>query len=150
MPSYRPRDQEALLDDPASWVSQLANSEELYLVGGGYLNDLWHLDYSLLPVAVARELGVPIQTAPIQIGPFATRKARAWVAEVLMGAKLVVRDQASLEICRSCGLDAELAIDDVFRVDEVMPELRPAMHARETRRIGVCAYRQIGAGSLAG
>src|SRR4051812_34126659 len=35
-----------------SWASLLSNCELLYLVGGGYLTDLFGLDWTLLPVFV--------------------------------------------------------------------------------------------------
>ncbi len=129
----------------APWAKNLARCETLYLVGGGYLADLFHLDWLLLPVLVARSCGVTIATGPIGLGPYHSDAWAKRVVESLNGVNLVVRDDASLAFCQEHGLSSSYRPDDGFRVSEVL-DLTPSrtVPEREPRRIGVNMFYQYG------
>ncbi|MBM3861439.1 MAG: polysaccharide pyruvyl transferase family protein [Verrucomicrobia bacterium] len=101
-------------------------------------------DYYLLPVLAAKEAAVSVSSAPIGLGPFNAPSEAAFVAAALRGSELAVRDAGSLAFCREHGLTAQQALDDGFRVAELIPGLarRPVVGNR--RKIGVCIYRQHG------
>jgi polysaccharide pyruvyl transferase WcaK-like protein len=128
-----------------SWAKQIAACEMLYLVGGGYLSDLFHLDWLLLPIFVARHKGVQIATGPIGLGPFTYDGWAKRVAESLQIAKVVVRDDASLKFCREYGIPAVQRDDDGFRLTEVL-QLQQPERDRKSRpwRIGVNVFNQYG------
>jgi polysaccharide pyruvyl transferase WcaK-like protein len=129
---YRLQDQSTA---DGSWLPRLRSCEMLYLVGGGYLTDLFNLDAHLLPVGAAKEAGAAVATAPLGLGPFRSRQAARKTAATLTGATLAVRDQASLDFCDHAGLPARLAKDDGFRAAEVI-DLRPEPNA--PRRLRPC------------
>lgn len=129
----------------AAWAKQLRACEMLYLVGGGYFSDMFQLDWLLLPVSVARSGGARIATAPIGLGPFRSARWAKRVADALQGATLVVRDEASLQLCQNFGVPAEHRRDDGFRALEVLEELnRISARATRPRRIGVNIFNQHG------
>jgi polysaccharide pyruvyl transferase WcaK-like protein len=141
---YRLADQ---LDDAGSWARTLPQCNRLHLVGGGYLSDLFGLDYLLLPVVAARANALPISTSPLGLGPFASRAAATHVADLLRPVQLAVRDTESLAFCRQHQLPAELRPDDGFRVLEILSELAHAASAARSAlrpRIGICIFRQHG------
>ena len=130
-----------------SWTAAIANSRRLHLVGGGYLSDLFSVDYLALPLAAANAAAVPISTSPLGLGPFASRATAAHVADLLRHTQLVVRDPVSLEFCQQHQLPADLRPDDGFRVLEILPELSPpAPRATPPKRprVGLCVFRQHG------
>ena len=145
-PTYRPIDQIDAAGDPLAWVRRIRSARHLYLVGGGYLNDVWDVYFSLLPIWIAVDAGVPISTAPIQLGPFFSKTTTSRVVDLLRGARIVVRDRTSLAFCRENRLEALLAVDDVFRADAVIPALRREETNDHPLRLGVCIYRQNGVG----
>ena len=128
------------------WVQTIQRARELWLVGGGYLNDLGPCEYFLLPVQLAKAAGVSVRTAPVGIGPFRSSRTADLVATALRGTDLTVRDKASEQWCVSHQLRSQLRRDDGYRVREVMPELAqiPAAAMGRTVRIGVCIHRQQG------
>jgi polysaccharide pyruvyl transferase WcaK-like protein len=128
-----------------SWAQLLSNCELLYLVGGGYLSDLFHLDWLLLPVFVARACKVTVATGPIGLGPFHYDGWGRRVVEALDEANLVVRDDVSLEFCRNRGLKARHREDDGFRASEVFQiEPRKVASKLPSRRIGINIFHQYG------
>jgi polysaccharide pyruvyl transferase WcaK-like protein len=127
----------------AEWQRCLQHAERLYLAGGGYLSDLFGIEMFMTPVELAIELGVPVATAPVGIGPFA---AAAWaerVARALGRAEVQVRDPVSLEFCRQHGVKAALSPDDAFAVIRKMPGTALPPPARPPK-IGVCIVPQAG------
>ncbi len=148
LPRYRLADQPVPSTAGAGqWRQVIARCRQLYLVGGGYLTDLFSIDYFLLPLEVVRAASVPIRTAPLGLGPFYSRGAGTRVASALAPADLVVRDAASLEFCQRHQLPSRLQRDDGFRVREVLPELSSpvAEDCRARRpRLGICVFRQHG------
>jgi polysaccharide pyruvyl transferase WcaK-like protein len=134
-----------LSDQPSSpWLELIQQSRHLYLVGGGYLTGMFKPDYYLLPVLAAKAAAVPVSSAPVGIGPFNNSGEAAFVAEALRGTDLAVRDAASLAFCRERGLPARQALDDGFRVAEVIPGLARRASAGNRLKIGVCIYPQHG------
>jgi len=129
---------------PSPWLDVIRGCRQLYLVGGGYLAGMFGPDYYLLPALAAKAARVPVSSAPIGLGPFRSRGEAAFVAEALRGADLVVRDTASLAFCREHGLTARLAVDDGFRVAELMPGLQRGARDGSRRKIGVCIFPQHG------
>jgi polysaccharide pyruvyl transferase WcaK-like protein len=114
----------------------------LYLVGGGYLTDLFDVESFILPVKLAGYFGVPVETAPLGIGPFNHPWNVKRLKDALADAKVRVRDVDSQRICRGCGIPAELRKDDGFRVSEVM-EIQHG-NAKTSPLIGVNFYHQHG------
>ena len=57
-------------DTTNRWAEAIKRCELLYLVGGGYLTDLFDVESLILPVEVAFFYGVKVETAPLGIGPF--------------------------------------------------------------------------------
>ncbi len=127
------------------WANVLAACETLYLVGGGYLSDLFHLDWLLLPIFVARARGVAIATGPIGLGPFHSDGWAGRVVAALGSADLVVRDDASLSFCKQHGLRTTLRADDGFRASEVLQfKSSKAIRESQSPRIGVNIFYQYG------
>ena len=77
------------LDAPA-----LARTRQLYLVGGGYLTDLFpdrsHPGTHSIRTAIKK---IPVATAPIGIGPFQSPLYEEQATSVLRQIKLTVRDK---------------------------------------------------------
>ncbi len=117
---YRLAQQRPPDNDAMDWLTAVRACKLLYLVGGGYLTDLFDLDLFLLPALAAQRAGVPIATGPLGIGPFRFGGAARKVAATLAGADLAVRDEESWQFCRRYGLAARRARDDGFRVREVV------------------------------
>ena len=141
---YRLRDQP---DDAASWTETITRSRRLHLVGGGYLSDLFGVDYLTLPLAAAKAAAVPISTSPLGLGPFASRATATYVANFFRQAQLIVRDPESLAFCQQHQLPAKLRPDDGFRVQEILPELSQPAHGTQPAsrpRVGICVFRQHG------
>lgn len=127
------------------WGKHIASCESLYLVGGGYLTDIFLLDWVLAPVFVAKHCGAEIATAPIGLGPFYSEGWAKRVAEAFRVADVVVRDDASLEYCRQYGVPAVRQDDDGHRLSEVLRPPAADKH-RQPRpwRIGVNCFCQYG------
>ncbi len=125
------------------WAQAIRDCEILYLVGGGYLTDVFDYEYLLAPVELAQFSGVPIATAPLGIGPFRRPANGRRVRNALRGALVKVRDEDSLSTCRRLGMVVEHHPDDGFRVREAM-ELRVPARANNGR-VGVNFYPQHGA-----
>lgn len=142
--SYRPDGQVGRDGLALPWVEAVRKSANLYLVGGGYLNDVWDIHFPLLPARIAAEAGVPISTAPVQVGPFFGSASRRCVADALRSADLRVRDRSSCESSSDIGLGAHAAVDDVFRAREVIEGLEARTRGDDIARIGVCIFRQNG------
>ncbi len=127
------------------WVRCLHQARSLYLAGGGYLTDLFLLDLVMPPIELALKLKLPVATAPIGLGPFASSERANQVATALSRMELKVRDQVSLDFCQARNLKAELRPDDAFAWLErhqttafaAKPGVRP-------RKIGVCIFPQHG------
>jgi polysaccharide pyruvyl transferase WcaK-like protein len=130
----------------AAWHEAFASASALHLVGGGYLTDVFDLRYMLRPIRLARVRGLPVTTSPLGLGPFADPAAAAAVARALRGARVLVRDAASLDFCRRHGVTAEERPDDGFRLDEVIDGAAGSAWSRESPRlIGVCIFPQFSA-----
>lgn len=132
------------------WVRAVAGCRELYVVGGGYISDLFDFEYWLLPLQVAAHFSVKVKTAPLGLGPFMRQQSADLVAESLRTADVTVRDEGSAEFCRRHGITAENSRDDGFRLLNVMPELRERRKNAEPEgaaRLGVCAHPQYGSGT---
>jgi len=129
------------------WAGVMRQCELLYLVGGGYLNDLFDFDLFCLPMEVAKHFNVKIETAPVGVGPFRDAKNAARLQAALAGATLRVRDVDSQALCQGWGLPVEMGRDDGFRVTEAVT--MPPRAPRERPLVGVCYHRQHG-GSAGG
>lgn len=140
-----------------AWVRAIEQCREFYLVGGGYLTDLFDVENYLLPLQIANARGIPIATAPLGLGPFTSERAAAAVAQALRRARVAVRDTASLDFCHRHGIAGTLRPDDGFRLLELMPELalsdEPEAHASDAAprraRVGICIFHQHGSGEFA-
>jgi polysaccharide pyruvyl transferase WcaK-like protein len=131
--------------DAPDWLDAVRRCRRLYMVGGGYFNDVWEPSYTLLPVQAAAQAGVCIETAPVQIGPYSSSKALRSMVKTLGRADVRVRDRTSLELAQAQGLEAEAAPDHVFDLLSVLPGLKRSPRGRSRPRIGVCVFRQNGA-----
>jgi polysaccharide pyruvyl transferase WcaK-like protein len=132
-------------DPGIEWMRCLFHARELYLCGGGYLTDLFPLEFALPPVRFAAKIKLPITTAPVGLGPFKSEVWSGKVVKALRQTKLTVRDKISLEFCRRHGLDASLQPDDAFALVKKLSAAIP--EARSTpcpRKIGVCIFTQYG------
>jgi len=107
-------------DTANGWAGVIKQCELLYLVGGGYLTDLFDLESLLLPVEAARFHGVEVETAPLGVGPFKCAWNAGKLQSALRDAHIRVRDVDSQIICNNLGITAELQRDDGFRVREVI------------------------------
>jgi len=129
----------------SEWVRCLHQTRKLYLTGGGYLTDLFLLDLVMPPIELALKLKLPVTTAPIGLGPFTSSQRADQVVAALSQMKLKVRDQVSLDFCRSHHLEAALQPDDAFawleRHQAAMFAAKPKSHPR---KIGVCIFPQHG------
>lgn len=131
------------------WIQTLANCKQLYLIGGGYICDLFEADYFLLPLQIAQNHSVSTATAPIGLGPFFSKKTAASVSKRLRNAKVFVRDKASYEFCLKSDIPAILKADDGFRLREIFPELLPEnknlrIQENGVTKIGICIHQQNG------
>ena len=150
---YVLRDQARTADGGApAWMDLVRNADCLYMVGGGYLTDLLEVESYLLPLELAQQESVAIETAPIGIGPFRRADLARRTAAALRPGRIAVRDDLSLAFCREHGIAAERRPDDGFRVAEVLPEWPRWMAGRGERqrdgaapRIAICACEQFGA-----
>lgn len=125
------------------WVNDVRDAELLYLVGGGYLTDIFDLGAYLAPVRVATESGVRIESAPLGVGPLLRTGSLQEIASALRGAHLKVRDPQSMAVCAAAGVSAEIAKDDGFRAREVAALSSAERGGRAV--IGVCFFQQFGA-----
>lgn len=123
------------------WVRLIEGADLLYLVGGGYLTDLFSLERFLTPVEVAHHFGVRVATAPLGIGPLRLKESREYFKSSMERVALRVRDPESLEECKNLGVDAEMCRDDGFRVRENLDF--PNVESRGV--IGVNYFPQHGA-----
>jgi len=124
------------------WAKAIQHCELLYLVGGGYLTDLYDLESLLLPVEVARFHDVKVETAPLGIGPFRDPWSARKLQHALRDAHVRVRDIDSQTICNDLGITTELQRDDGFRVQEGIA-IGSSMTLEE-RPIGINFYLQDG------
>ena len=130
--------------DNADWLYILQNCQLLYLVGGGYLTDLFILRPVVTPMLVAKLINIPISTAPIGIGPFHFKRNSDLVASILKDAKVVVRDKESLQWCYKNNIFASFRLDDGFRIIEIFPDLYKKEFKSDDKLIGVCIFYQHG------
>jgi len=106
-------------DTTNRWAEAIKRCELLYLVGGGYLTDLFDVESLILPVEVAFFYGVKVETAPLGIGPFKDPWNTRKVQRALRDGHVRVRDADSQMVCDGLAITAELRQDDGFRVREV-------------------------------
>jgi len=127
------------------WTNSIRSAELLYLVGGGYLTDLFDVEYSLLPVEIARYSSVSVETAPLGIGPFRSQWAANKLKCALRNVKVYARDSDSKSICRDLGIASEIRPDDGFRIREVMEISDPP--SRSKLPVGINFFVQQGGSS---
>ncbi len=133
------------IDPGLEWMRALAGTGELHLAGGGYLTDLFPLEFILPPIQFALKMKVPVATAPRGIGPFTSPLNADTVATALRRIKLKVRDQTSLDFCRDRGINAILEPDDAFAWVKNFLASEPASRPPpRPRKIGVCIFTQYG------
>lgn len=129
----------------SEWSQCLADARRMHLAGGGYLSDLFPLDLVLPPIQLALQLGLPVTTSPVGIGPFNSVSEAGRVGRLLRRMDLTVRDEVSRDFCQARGLKPGLAPDDAFALVKswlpAAPEPRPC---DRQRKIGVCIFRQYG------
>ena len=124
-----------------AWIDHLRGAELLYLVGGGYLTDLFSFDQFFTPVEVADHFDVAIESAPLGIGPFTRPESLNRFGNALAKASVRVRDANSLTLCKQVGINAEICPDEGFRASEDLK------FSDITRRnvIGINYFEQHGA-----
>jgi len=126
------------------WLRPLAGAERLYLVGGGYLTDRFSFEPYLEPIFAAHQHGVPVRTAPLGIGPFASPGKARLVAAALRGADLRVRDATSLRLCAAHHLSARMEPDAGFALARVVSTDRSPREPGAPPRVGICVFPQYG------
>jgi polysaccharide pyruvyl transferase WcaK-like protein len=128
-----------------TWADAIRRSELLYLVGGGYLTDLFWIDRVLLPIRVAKEFGIRIESAPIGIGPFSSHHLARLTADALSTAHVTVRDKTSAQFCTHYRLAHDRLPDDGFKARDILrlPEKRDSGN-RHRPFIGVNIFEQHG------
>ncbi|MBF0225410.1 MAG: polysaccharide pyruvyl transferase family protein [Desulfobacterales bacterium] len=135
------------------WVDILYKCKLLFLVGGGYLTDLFNIKAKLQPIALAQKFNIPIRTAPIGIGPFKAKNNEHITAYFLQNSDLWVRDEDSLEFAYQNGIFAKLQCDDGFKIKDFYPEIFNVLNKKkknnEIFKIGVCIFNQHGADNFA-
>jgi polysaccharide pyruvyl transferase WcaK-like protein len=137
--------QNTRLDPGLEWARCLSRAGQLYLAGGGYLTDLFPLDFIMPPIQFAIKLKLSVATAPIGIGPFKSNLHADKITAALRRMKLTVRDQTSLDFCRARGIDASLEPDDAFAlVKNLLPPVSVNQPGVRPRKIGVCIFTQYG------
>lgn len=130
------------------WIDAIQHASQLYLCGGGFLTDLFAIDFLLVPLRIALHYNVPISTAPLGIGPFTSSHVKKEVINILRRCTVTVRDSISYNFCKEHGISATPKPDDGFLVHKYilqnMPEQQnnPARQQRIT--IGVCIFPQYG------
>jgi polysaccharide pyruvyl transferase WcaK-like protein len=135
----------ARFDTRLEWTRVLSSAGQLYLAGGGYLTDLFPMDFVMPPIQLALKLNVPVTSAPIGIGPFKSRLRADEATAALRQIKLTVRDQTSMDFCRARGINASLAPDDAFAfVKDFLPPISMKRPGNRARKIGVCIFTQYG------
>jgi len=126
------------------WANCIRDARCLYLTGGGYLTDLFPLEFWMPPIVLANQIKLPVVTSPLGLGPF---KSAHWADTVVNGlrpADLRVRDQASYDFCRSRGLKPTLEPDDAFALLETWYPAGETVRTDRPRKIGVCIFPQSG------
>lgn len=135
----------ARFDTRLEWTRVLSSTGQLYLAGGGYLTDLFPMDFVMPPIQYALQLKIPVASAPIGIGPFKSSRHADEVTAALRQIKLTVRDQTSLDFCRARGINASLEPDDAFAyVKDLLPPASVNRPGARPRKIGVCIFAQYG------
>lgn len=136
-----------MLRQRPDWVEAVTGADELYLVSGGYMNDLFDFNSIILPVMLASEQGVKINMSPLGIGPFQSAVNQKLFKRLFRDVLLTVRDVQSLAFCQQLGLSAQLAPDDGVRTAELAPDLNeriaPGGFLNEPK-IGLGIYYQRG------
>jgi len=132
---------ERITGDPA-WLKSLAAASQLHLAGGGYLAERFDLRHFLRPLRLARARHLPITTSPLGLGPFWERTKAVAVAEALRGARLVVRDETSLQFCQTHELAAVERPDDGFRWRQVIEQPTTKLTTARKNIIGICIFPQ--------
>ena len=127
------------------WVRTIRQADELFLVGGGYLTDLFQLDSILMPVLVAKYYGKKIITAPVGVGPFSNQVNQKIFQKAFHDVQLTVRDLQSQQLCKKLGLEADLARDDGIRLRELFEFQNLNDKQAGNGKIGICVYHQHGA-----
>ncbi|HTR42527.1 MAG TPA: polysaccharide pyruvyl transferase family protein, partial [Pseudomonadales bacterium] len=128
-------------DSAPEWIRRLGDAQQLYLAGGGYLTDLFWMGFILQPIQYALKMKVPVISAPVGVGPFKSPSNADEAIATFRQIKLTVRDQVSMDFCRTYGIDAALAPDDAFAfVKNLLPSLKPP--SARPRKIGVCIFNQ--------
>jgi polysaccharide pyruvyl transferase WcaK-like protein len=129
----------------SEWARCIREARCLYLTGGGYLTDLFPLEFWMPPIVLANRMKLSVVTGPLGLGPF---KSECWartVADSLRPADLKVRDQASYDFCVARGLKPALVPDDAFGLLETWFPAEPKLQAKDRpRKIGVCIFPQSG------
>lgn len=101
----------------AAVVRTISTADVVMPKGGGYFladgspRRCLFLLRMLYPLLLARRLGVARVLWGHSIGPVHGRPARALMRMALGGAEIVVRDEASVDVCRALGLHAGRAPD---------------------------------------
>lgn len=133
------------IDPGMEWMRALLHAGQLYLAGGGYLTDLFPLDFIMPPIRLALKWKIPVITAPIGIGPFKSPLHADEVAGALRQMKLTVRDQTSLDFCQVRRINASLEPDDAFALAKnLLPYAPASLRDARPRKIGVCIFTQYG------
>jgi polysaccharide pyruvyl transferase WcaK-like protein len=139
------------LNSDLEWVKELKSARHLYLVGGGYLNDLFNMHAVLLPIRLASRLGVDISSAPVGIGPFRRKENADLTIDSLRSVALKVRDPESLDFCHQHGLVADLCKDDGFKIKNILDhdDFSTADNTNLSKKplIGICVFYQHGSES---
>jgi polysaccharide pyruvyl transferase CsaB len=113
---------------------------DLFVLGGGGILFDGDADMFLREVFLAHEVGTPVMTCAIGVGPLLDPRVRAQVRDALTQAAVVsVRDQPSLRLLEEIGvhreialtadpallLDAEpLTLDEILRAEAIDPKAR--------------------------
>ena len=136
-------DWQACMD--SDWARCILDARCLYLAGGGYLTDLFPLEFWMPPIVLANRIKLPVVTGPLGLGPFKSEYWADTVVDSLGLADLRVRDQVSRDFCAANGLKPVLEPDDAFGLLETWFPPEPRLRTNDRpRKIGVCIFSQSG------
>jgi polysaccharide pyruvyl transferase WcaK-like protein len=122
-------------------IEHFKQADLIYCVGGGYLNDIYRFDLYIRPLQLANQLGIPIETAPLGLGPFTQADSLKNLTAAFQHAKVRVRDEKSAQWVKPL-LNPEVCPDDGHAWAARQPGKVPSLRT-ERLRLAICPLISI-------